>query len=101
MTHTITKEFQETIAEKIESAFVYGQGHYFMQKNNFSEIIAVSEFFIEEYEMKGYEFFILNNYNRNNKPVIIDEPVKNKIVKSNCIADGFYDEFPDAYNQIL
>lgn len=101
---TITNEFQKSIATKIESAFINGSGHYFMQKNNFSDIIAVSEYFIEHYESKGYELFILDNCNRSNKPVAVNENnnfIPSKLVKSNCMVDAYYDEFPDAYNQNL
>ena len=101
---TITKEFQQTICEKIESAFIDGTGDYFMQINNFDKIIAVSEYSIEHYESKGYELFILNSYNRTKKPVVTQKKDNYKsinLINSNCMADSFYDEFPDAYNQSL
>ena len=50
---------------QIESAFNNGSGHYFMQKNNFTEIIAISEFEIEENENKGFSFFCLDSIERN------------------------------------
>jgi hypothetical protein len=101
---TITNEFQQKISAKIESAFIDGTGHYFMQKNNFDKVIAVCEYSIEHYENKGYELFILDNYNRPQKPIVVtkkDSCKSTNLVNSKCMTDGYYDEFPDAYNQIL
>jgi hypothetical protein len=103
---TITIEFQKSISSKLEDAFNSGCGHHFMQKNNFDEIICVSEFFIDSMESKGYEYFSLSNINREvntekKSDNIIANLKKISKVKSVCTSDSFYDEYPDAYNQYL
>jgi hypothetical protein len=105
-TKQITNEFQKSISSKLEAAFNSGCGDYFMQKNNFNEIICVSEFFIDSMESKGYEYFSLASLNREvNAEKKSDDIIANlkKIskVKSVCTSDSFYDEYPDAYNQYL
>ncbi|CAB4137461.1 hypothetical protein UFOVP318_33 [uncultured Caudovirales phage] len=106
MTNQITTEFQKSISSKLEAAFNSGSGDHFMQKNNFDEIICVSEYFIDNMEAKGYEYFSLAHFNREvNTEKKSDDIIANlkKIskVKSVCTTDSYYDEYPDAYNQYL
>lgn len=100
---TINKEYQETIKGKIETAFNTGSGDYFMQRNNFDEIIAVSEYEIEEKQSLGFAYFSFHCYKRgSDKPVnkTLSENNLKHIAKeqSNNSDWTLRDEFPDFYN---
>ena len=100
---TISTDFQKSIETKIETAFNNGNGHYFMQKNNFEEIIAVSEYDIEENENKGFEYFSLNYLNRPakvevKKEVIIEIKKECKNIESCDATMNFLYDFPEFYN---
>lgn len=70
----ITLEFQKTIQNKIEAAFIAGYGDNFMQKNNFRQIICVKPYEIEAMQSVGFDLFFLADYRRN-----ITEPTHVKI----------------------
>ena len=98
----ITIEKQNEIAGQIEAAFVSGSGDCFMQKNDFSEVVAVSEYEIEEREHDGFNCFVLACYDRpakksEAKPYEPLVPSKTVIRRESAFFN-FIDDLPEFYN---
>ena len=98
----ITTENQTEIAEKIEAAFVSGSGDNFMQKNYFSEVVAVSEYEIENMEQQGFNCFVLAFYDRPAKQAEVKAyepfvPSRTSIPMESAFFN-FLDDFPEFYN---
>ena len=61
---TISAELQTSIQDKIETAFQNGTGDYFMQLNDFSQVVCVKSYQVESMTKKGYSLFSLFTYER-------------------------------------
>jgi len=98
----ISKEKQQELAAEIETAFKIGSGHYFMQRNDFQDIIAVHKSEIATKEKESFELFVLADINRpvTVKPVeAIQEPVKPyKHIPHENSYFNLLDEYPEFYN---
>jgi len=91
----------KTLESKIEAAFNNGTGDFFMQKNNFQEVIAVSEYDIDVNEKNGFEFFSLSELRRAKKENIKPEPSVEKektYSDSSNSQNSILDDYPEFYN---
>ena len=80
---TISAELQTSIQDKIETAFQNGTGDYFMQLNDFSQVVCVKSYQVESMTKKGYSLFSLFTYERpsKEKKVQIAQPTKSEVKK--------------------
>ena len=102
----ISKDQQENLQPQIEQAFDNGSGDCFMQKDNFSEILAVHKSKVTDYETKGYTEFMLYSYERPTKTIVALKPIevidyekeKERFYDRTSQCGSYLDDYPEFYN---